>query len=363
MKAAVLYAPNEPFAVQDVELAEPRPDEVLVRVAASGVCHSDLHIVEGAIPYPMPVVLGHEGAGIVERVGPAVTSVKPGDHVITLFVPVCGRCYHCSVGRPNLCAGFRVPPGTLGDATRRLTRDGREINHFAFCSTFAEFAVVPQGGVVKVRADAPLDKICLIGCGVMTGVGAAINTAKVRPGSTCVVIGCGGVGLNIIQGARLAGAARIIAIDVLPFKLELAQAFGATHVIDASKDDVTVCVRELSRRGADYAFEAIGKTETIELAYALTGRGGTTVVVGLARPGDCISIPANQFMQEKSLVGSAYGSARPHADMPALVDLYMEGRLKLDELVTRTYALDEIDAAFEALRQGQVARGVIKYGS
>ena len=361
MKAAVLYNAHEPFVVEEVELADPGPGEALIRLAGSGVCHSDEHVVDGSMPFPLPAVLGHEGAGVVEKIGPGVTYAVPSDHVILSFVPTCGKCHHCVTGRPNLCAGVRTTPGTMADGTRRMRRNGQEINHFTMLSTFAEYAVVPEASLVRVREDAPLDKVCLIGCGVMTGVGAAINTAKVRPGSTCVVIGCGGVGLNVIQGCVLAGAGRIIAVDKLANKLEYARQFGATHFINASKEDVTSAVREISRFGADYAFEVIGRPETIELAYECTGRGGMTVVVGLSPAGSRISISAPSFMAEKAIVGCAYGSTRQRVDMPMLTDLYMAGRLKLDELITRTYPLEGINEAFEALRQGQVARGVIVF--
>lgn len=361
MRAAVLYQPQRPLTVEEVELAEPREGEALVRIVASGVCHSDLHVIDGTLPHPLPVVLGHEGAGVVERVGPGVTYARPGEHVILSFVPVCGRCYHCAIGRPNLCTGVRTTPGVMADGTRRLRRGDEEINHFSMVSSFAQYAVVPEGALVKVRPDAPLEKVCLIGCGVMTGVGAAINTARVRPGSTCVVVGCGGVGLSVIQGCLLAGAARIIAVDLVASKLALAEALGATHLIDASREDVLARVRQISGGGADYAFEAIGRPETMELAYECLGRGGLAVVVGLAPRGSRITLSATSFLNEKGIIGSVYGSARQRADMPMLVDLYLAGRLKLDELITRSYALEEINQAFDDLRSGRLARGVVVF--
>ncbi len=363
MKAAVYYRGGEPLRVEEVELLEPQRQEVTVRIAAAGVCHSDLHFVDGVLPHPSPAVLGHEGAGIVEAMGEGVTYVQPGDHVILSFIPSCGQCAYCIVGRPNLCtAGNRAAArGTLLDGTTRLRKDGEMVYHMSCTACFAERAVVPESGVVKVREEMPLDRAALIGCGVMTGVGAAINTAKVQPGSTVAVIGCGGVGLNVIQGAALAGAARIIAIDVSDYKLELARQFGATDAVDASKDDPVAAVRELSPGGVDYAFEVIGRPETMRQAYDATRRGGTAVVVGLAPAGAEVSIPAGSLLQEKVLTGSAYGGTRARVDMPKLVELYMGGKLKLDELISRRYPLEGIEKAFEAMRQGEVARSVIVF--
>lgn len=363
MKAAVLYRPREPLVIDEVELLEPQPKEVLVRIAASGVCHSDLHMIDGLIPCPTPIVLGHEGAGLVEKVGPDGDYVQPGDHVILSFVPSCGECPYCLAGRPNLCTvGNRATArATLLDGTTRLRKGEQPVYHGACVASFAPYAVVPESGVVKIRQDAPLDKVALIGCAVMTGVGAVINTAKVEAGSAVAVLGCGGVGLNVIQGAALAGAAKIIAVDIADFKLELAQQLGATHVVNAAKEEPVAAIRQISAGGVDYAFEVIGRTDTMRQAYDAVRRGGMAVVIGLAPLGAELSIPAGSLLTEKVLTGSAYGGARPRLDMPKLVDLYMAGKLKLDELISRVYPLEGINEAFEALRRGEVARSIIKF--
>ena len=354
MKAAVLREVNKPLTVEDVTLDDPGPGAVLVKTAASGVCHSDLHFIEGLWPVPTPAVLGYEAAGVVEAVGPGVTYVQPGDHVVMLFTPFCGRCEFCSVGQPYLCGQGRIAGQTLhiGD---------QAVAPFLSMSSFAEYMVVPENGVVKIRKDVPLDRAALVGCGVMTGVGAAINTAKVEPGSTCVVIGTGGVGLNVIQGCALAGAEKIIAVDIHPNKLEMAREFGATHFVDASKEDPVAKVREITGGGSDYAFEAIGLPAAITQAFDMVRRGGHAVVVGMAPLGSEASISAPGFLAGKSLLGCIYGSTRPRYDMPRLLDLYVAGKLKLDELVSRTYPLEGINDAFAAMKAGEVARGVIVF--
>lgn len=363
MKAAVYYRANQPLTVEELELLEPQRNEVMVRIEAAGVCHSDLHFIDGLLPHPAPAVLGHEGAGVVEKVGEGVTYVQPGDHVILSFIPSCGQCPYCIAGRPNLCTvGNRAAArGALLDGTTRLRKGKQKVFHMTCTACFAERAVVPESSVVKIREEMPLDRAALIGCGVMTGVGAVINTARVQAGSVVAVIGCGGVGLNVVQGASLSGAAKIIAVDVNGFKLELAQQFGATHVINAAEDpDVVGAIRQLSPGGADYAFEVIGRPETMRQAYDATRRGGMAVVVGLAPAGAEVSIPAGTLLQEKVLTGSSYGGARPRIDMPMLVDLYMAGKLKLDELISRRYPLDGINDAFQAMRDGEVARSIIQ---
>lgn len=363
MKAAVFYRPHEPLSVEEVELLAPQRQEVTVRIAAAGVCHSDLHFIDGLLPHAAPAVLGHEGAGVVEAIGENVTYVQPGDHVILAFIPSCGQCPYCIVGRPNLCiAGGRAAArGTLLDGTTRLRKDGETVYHMSCAACFAERAVVPESGLVKIREDMPLDRAALIGCGVMTGVGAAINTARVQAGSSVAVIGCGGVGLNVIQGAALCGAAKIIAIDVVDLKLELAQQFGATHAVNAAKEDAVGTVRNISPGGVDYAFEVIGRPETMRQAYDAVRRGGMAVVVGLAPVGAELSIPAASLLSEKILTGSSYGGCRPRVDMPKLVELYLAGKLKLDELISRVYPLEGIGEAFEAMRAGEVARSIIKF--
>ena len=354
MKAAVLREAKQPLVIEEVGIEEPGPGQLLVKIAASGVCHSDLHFIDGLWPAPTPVILGHEAAGVVERVGEGVTYVEAGDHVVLLFIPFCGSCRDCTTGRPNLCAQGR-------SATATLRIGDKVVPPFMSMSSFAEYAVVQEGGVVKIRKDASLEGAALVGCGVMTGVGAAINTAKVKPGSICAVIGTGGVGLNVIQGCVLAGAERIIAIDINPNKLEMAREFGATDFVDASKENPVAKVLELTGGGADYAFEVIGLPEAITQAFDMVRRGGEAIVVGMAPMGSEVTISAPAFLAEKVLRGCVYGSTRPRYDMPLLIDLYMAGKLKLDELVSRTYPLEGINDAFTALKNGEVARSVIVF--
>ncbi len=363
IRAAVLYEPNRPMAVEEVDLDEPRAGEVLVRIGATGVCHSDYHVIKGEWSLPLPMVLGHEAAGVVEAVGPGVTLVKPGDHVILNFRAHCGRCYYCNIGRPVLCDGIPTPRWVMFDGTTRLSKDGRPIYHMARVASFAEYAVVPETGAVPVRKDVPLDRAALIGCAVMTGVGAVVNTARVPAGSSVAVIGCGGVGLNVIQGAALVGADPIIAIDVLESKLGYAREFGATHTVDASQVDPVAEVRRISGGGVDFAFEAIGNGRTIRQAYELTRPGGVTVVVGMAPEGEEVAINALSLPRtEKVIMGCWYGSARPWVDLPRMAELYLAGKIKVDPLISRHYRLEEINAAFEALGRGELKRGVIVFG-
>ena len=362
MKAAVLYEPNKPMVVETIELEEPKEGEVLVRIVAAGVCYSDYHIMLGEWTHLLPVVLGHEGAGVVEQVGPGVSRLTPGQSVILNFRANCGTCHYCIIGRPVLCNGVDAPRNTMFDGSSRLSKDGKTIHHFARTSCFAEYAVVPESGAVAIRADMPLDKACLVGCSVMTGVGAVINTAKIEAGSSVAVIGCGGIGLNAVQGAALGGANQIIAVDVLDNKLEYAKTFGATDVINASNGDAVAQVMELTGRGVDYAFEAIGNTRTIHQAYEMLAPGGTAVVVGMAPENDEVSINALSFPRtEKSIVGSWYGGARPWVDLPRISDLYLSGKLKIAPMISRTYGLDEINTAYDALAAGEVARSIIVF--
>ena len=362
MKAAVLYEANKPMVVETVELDDPADGEVLVRMVAAGVCHSDYHVMKGEWAMPMPIVLGHEGAGIVEKVGGGVHRVRPGQKVILNFRANCGACHYCTIGRPVLCDGIETPRVHMFDGTNRLRKGSQEINHMARTACFAEYAVVPESGAVPVRDDMPLNQASLVGCSVMTGVGAVINTARIEPGSTVVVIGCGGVGLNAVQGAVLGGADRIVAVDTLDNKLEYAKQFGATDVINAGNGDAVGRVLEMTKGGVDYAFEAIGNVDTIRQAYDMCRLGGTTGVVGMAPDQDEVSINALSLPRtEKAILGSYYGSARPWVDLPRMADLYLNGRLQIDPMISRVYPLDEINEAYDALGAGEVARSVLNF--
>jgi S-(hydroxymethyl)glutathione dehydrogenase / alcohol dehydrogenase len=356
-EAAVLWRPGGPVEIREVELAPPREGEVLIEIAACGVCHSDLHVVEGDLPEPLPLVLGHEASGRVAEVGPGVESVEPGDHVVLALVPACGTCAECQRGRPNFCqVGARMAAtGTLADGTSRLTLNGTTLHHFNSVSSFAGHAVVPESVAVKIRDDVALDTIALVGCAVLTGCGAVQNTAEVEERASVAVWGCGGVGLNVVQGARLAGAAQIVAIDTRPDKLELARTLGATDVVEAGPEvDVVAVVRGLTGGGPDYAFEAIGTEPTIQQAWEAAGPRGTVVVVGILPKGKTLTIDPWQFFSEKTLRGSFLGSARVRDDIPRLVDLYAAGDLRLDELV-------ELSEAFDRLRAGDGLRQLVVF--
>lgn len=357
IKAAVLYEANSPLVVEEVELRGPGPGEVLVRFAGSGVCHSDYHIVKGDWPHALPLVLGHEGAGIVEEVGEGVTVVKPGDHVVLSWKPNCGRCDYCITGRPHLCTDTQ----DIGEASGMWLGD-QKLNMYNRVASFAEYTVAPEAGIIPIREEMPLDRASLLGCAVMTGVGAVINTARVRPGTTVTVFGCGGVGLNMIQGARLASAGRIIAVDVQDHKLDFARRFGATDGINASRQDPVEAIRQLTGgEGADYAFEAIGIPLVMEEAFTSVRRGGMAVIVGIPERGQRMSFPTNLLIGERILTGSLYGSGNLRIDIPRLVDFYLTGKLDLDTLMARSYALEEVNDAFAAMGDGEVGRGVIVY--
>ena len=363
MKAAILYEANKPLQVVDVEQQGPQAGEARVRVMATGICHSDWHIMNGDWPLPLPMVLGHEAAGVVERVGAGVANVKPGDHIIFSFRPHCGHCLYCSTGRSILCDGHPSVRWALLDGTCRLKRNGQDVFQMARIGTFSEYVVCPAEMLVPIRKDMPWAQAALMGCCVPTGVGAVTHCAKVEAGASVLAIGCGGVGLNVVQGARLAGAGKIIACDLLENKLAFAREFGATHTIDASQEKVVDRVRELTGgRGADYAFDAIGgEATTLQILDAIRP-GGTAVIVGMAAMSVRAPItPYLMALQEKSIKGTMYGSVRPNVDFPRLVDLYLDGRLKIDQLISRTYKLEEINEGFQALRSGQVARGVVVF--
>ena len=363
MRAAVLHGYNEPLSVEEVGLAAPGRGEVSVRLHASGVCHSDWNTASGATPNPLPAVLGHEGAGVVEAVGEGVTTIAVGDHVVLSWLPSCGRCFFCRSGRVNLCS-VAMPAmldGALPGGVTRLSREGGPLHHYSFLSTFAERTVVPEASCVRIRRDAPLGVAALVGCAVMTGIGAAINRARVRPGSTAVVFGAGGVGLSVVQGCRLAGARHIVVVDPLPLKRELALSLGATHGLEHSTGEVHDLALELTDgRGADYAFVAAGVPALVRHAFDLLRRGGMLVCIGLPAEGTEVALPGPELVRhEKIVTGSLYGSCTPHTDMPLVLDLHMEGRLELDRLITKTYALDEINDALADMIAGSVARAVI----
>ena len=360
-KAAVLYEPNTPLVIEELDLDEPKEGEVLVKIGGAGICRSDWHFMAGEANLALPAVLGHEGSGIVEQVGTGVKSVKAGDHVILSFVSRCGRCHFCTAGRPNLCDAHMATSTTMMDGTYRLHKGDLNFTPLAKLACFSQYSVVPEVACVPCPAELPLDKAAIIGCCVTTGVSAAITAARVEAGSTVAVVGCGGVGLNVLQGARLANASKIIAVDINEGRLEFAMQFGATHTVNPSHQDAVARVREITGDlGADYTFEVFGSGETVEMAYNMVRKGGTVTVLGIPPDGDMPSIDAVALVrQEKTLKGSYYGSARMHADMPRMVDLYMSGRLNLDAFVTHTYHLDEINKAYEDLIRGEVGRGVI----
>ncbi len=364
-KAAVFRESGKPLDVVEVDLASPKAGEVKIRLAASGVCHSDLSVVNGTLLQGGPAVLGHEGAGVVEELGEGVTDLKVGDHVVISWVPQCGECYTCKYGQPNLCenAVASMFSGGLLDGTSRFSENGVSLGQMASSGTFTEATVIPAISAIKIDDDVPFTSAALIGCGVLTGWGAAVNTADIRKGDSVVVVGCGGVGLNTIQGAKYAGATQIIAVDMAPKKLEMAKQFGATDVINAGDGDPVAKVLELTGgRGADVAFEVIGLLPTIQQAYNMARRGGEVVIVGV--PAMDVDIPVNAFgliFSEKTVKGSWYGSCDVKRDIPLLVELYKSGRLLLDELVSREIKLDEVNDAFDAMGSGEVARSVIKY--
>lgn len=363
MRAAICFETNRPPRVEEVTLDPPRDNEVLVRIAAAGVCHSDLSVVTGVMPTRLPCVLGHEGAGIVEEAGRGVEHVRPGDRVVLSWVTQCGQCFYCKGGEPHLCSvGARVNQHfRMPDGSTRLRHQGTELQAFSALGAMAEKVVAPARAVVRLDSEVPLRTAALVGCAVTTGVGAVTNTAAVRPGSSVAVFGVGGVGLNVIQGALMAGAERVIAVDVSAPKLELARSFGATDAVDASAQEPAAAIRELtSGRGADYAFEAAGRKDTIETAYAAVRRGGTCVVIGIGRRGDEVALDAYLLpVMGKRLLGCWYGSADVHRDVPRLLEMHAQGRLKLDELVRRTYTLDQVAEAFADLEKGGVGRGLV----
>lgn len=363
--AVVCREINGPVTVETVEVKPPGPNEVSVRMSACGVCHSDLSVVNGTIQGTLPMVLGHEGAGVIEAVGEGVSEFAVGDHVLSSFVAMCGRCRYCATGRPQLCdQPVRAALAAPGATPRFRDAQGKGLSVFAACGVMAEVATLAVDSVVKIDREMPLDKACLVSCGVMTGVGAAINTAKVAPGSIAVVIGCGGVGLSAIQGCRIAGARMIVAIDTMDHKLQMARDFGATHTLNAKTVDKLVkAVIKITEGGADVVIECVGIGEVVAQAVAMLAKGGIAVAVGVASMSDVAPVsPLGITFGERTLTGSFFGSARPREDFPRLIGLYRSGQLKLDEMVTRTYRIDEAPQAFDDLAQGRNARGVIVFG-
>jgi len=361
-RAAILRAPGEGLSVEEVELDDPRAGEVLLRMGASGVCHSDLHVVEGEWSSALPLVLGHEGAGVVEAIGEGVTDVAVGDHVVLSWFHPCRRCRSCIAGRAWACTGERSSYGVRADgSTPMRSARGEQLHAYLDIGTFAAHSVVPESACVRVPAEVPFEVACLIGCGVTTGVGAVVNTARVPAGAAVAVIGCGGVGLSVLMGARLAGANPIIAIDVEQEKLDLAMAVGATHTIRGD-GDVPADVRAIVPDGVDYAFEAIGLVPTVELMPALLARGGTAVLVGMTPEGERASFDVFTAVEWNwSILGSNYGSAVAAIDFPRIAGLYLDGRLPIDRLITHRIGLDEIDDAFDAMRRRERARSVVLY--
>lgn len=362
MKAAVLHAHGEALRVEDVDLASPKAGEVRVRIAATGVCHSDLHCVRGGFPvFGLPLVPGHEAAGVVTEVGEGVSKVKEGDHVIVCWVPYCGRCRHCRHGEPVHCPDVERRYGLMHDETTRLSLRGEPVYHGMDAATFAEEAVLHENSVVRIDDDVPLEAAALIGCSVATGVGAVLNTVNLRPGARIAVVGCGGVGLNVVQGARIAGASMIAAVDVVPSKLEAAKRFGATHLIDASQTSAAAAVRDATGGvGVDYAFEVIGSHATQQESLRMIRRGGFAVFVGVAPLLSPMEItPGLMTLLGQSIIGCYFGSIIPERDFPRIIELWRAGLLELEGLISERGGLEDINSAFVAMEKGTVLRTVI----
>jgi len=363
IKAAVLYGPKTPLRVEEITLEDPQDHEVRVKVVATGMCHSDLHIIKGDEPSPFPVVLGHEGAGIVDKVGPGVTTVKPGDHVVMPAIFNCGRCRYCAEGQPALCA--EVLPahllGTLPGGGRRFSKGSQQLNVFYSQGAFAEYVVVHERSAVKVRVDAPLDVVCLLSCAITTGVGAVVNRAEMRPGQSIVIYGCGGVGLSAVMGAKLVGAGKLIAVDLLDRKLELAKELGADYVVNASRENPQQRVMQITGGGADISIESIGSVKAMAQAFGSIHSAGTCVIVGAPPLTDVLSVAPYELLLGKTLKGSLLGNVRTMIDVPKYTDFYMNGRLPIQKLISRYYGLQEINAAFEMLEKGEIIRGVIRF--
>ncbi len=362
MGAPAPYAQSKPLKIETIELDPPGPGEILVKIAAAGLCHSDLSVIEGNRPRPMPMALGHEAAGVVEDIGPGVDDLRKGDHVVMVFVPSCGHCLPCSEGRPALCEPGAAAngAGTLLSGAKRLHRNGQDINHHLGVSGFAEYATISRRSCVKVDRELPLDEAALFGCAVLTGVGAVINTAKVPAGTTVAVVGLGGVGLSSILGAVASGASRVVAVDLSDEKLGLARQLGATDTFNAGSPDAVNEIREAVKGGVEYAFEMAGSVRALDLAYKITRRGGTTVTAGLPPPSHTLALsPVNLVAEERTLKGSYIGTCVPVRDLPRYIDLYRRGKLPVDRLMSKHLRLDEINEGFDLLAQGKVVRQVV----
>ncbi len=363
MKASVLFEQGAPLRVEELDLEAPREGEVLVRMAASGVCHSCLHAADGSWKgVPVPIVLGDEGAGTVESVGAGVRDLEAGDHVILSWAPTCGRCHYCVIGRPNLCEKRLPGRGLLPDGTTRMSLGGKPVYHYGHVATYASRTVVHESSAIRIDPAMPLDRAALVGCSVMTGVGAVLNTARVPAGASMAVFGTGGVGLNVVQGGAMVAAHPIIAVDVKTARLEHARALGATHAVDASKEEPAAAIRRITGRGADFTFVAVGDARAVGQAADALAPGGTCVVIGVPPTGQTFPLDVRPLVTgERAIVGSSYGGARTREDLPRLVALYQAGKLKIDELITKRYGLEEANEAFRALAAGELGRGLIVF--
>ena len=367
VRAAIAYGANQPLVVETVQLEGPRAGEVLVEIKATGVCHTDAYTLSGMDPEGLfPTVLGHEGAGVVVEVGPGVCSLKPGDHVIPLYTPECRECEYCLSGKTNLCQAIRDTQGRglMPDGTSRFSANGKPLYHYMGTSTFANYTVLPEIALAKIREDAPFDKVCYIGCGVTTGIGAVLYTAKVRPGDKVVVFGLGGIGLNVVQGARMAGADMIVGVDINPGKRDLAEKFGMTHFVNPKEveGDLVPYLVNLTKGGADFSFECIGNTALMRQALECCHKGwGTSVIIGVAGSGQEISTRPFQLVTGRNWRGSAFGGAKGRTDVPKIVDWYMEGKIHIDEMITHTLPLEEINTAFDLMHEGKSIRTVLTF--
>ena len=367
MRAAVMHEIHQPLSIEELDIDEPRAGEVLVRLSASGVCRSDLHALEGESPVSQPpMVLGHEGAGVVVEVGEGVRHLKPGDHVIPLYTPECRECSYCTSGKTNLCQAIRGTQGQglMPDGTSRFSLGGKPIHHYMGCSTFANYTVLPEIALAKIREDAPFDKVCYIGCGVTTGIGAVLFTAKVEAGANVVVFGLGGIGLNVIQGAKMVGADKIVGVDLNPQREALGRQFGMTHFVNPNEieGDLVAHLVELTGGGADYSFECVGNVKLMRQALECCHKGwGESIIIGVAGAGQEIATRPFQLVTGRVWRGSAFGGARGRTDVPKIVDWYMDGKINIDDLITHTMPLKEINTAFDLMHEGKSIRSVVTY--